>query len=337
MNNKTANITLLDCTLRDGGYVNNWMFGYKNIQEIVSLLGLSNVEYIEVGFIRLGDYNKDQVLFDQMNQLSELIYSTNKKISVIVEIGYGYPVAAFPVKSDNTADLIRVIMWKRHQKECFEYCTELIEKGYKVCVQLTRTDQYTADEFATLIRNFNQLKLYGLYIVDTFGLLTKDMLLGYFNIANDLLNTDIAIGYHSHNNLQQAFSNAISLAEVACKHELMIDASILGMGRGAGNLQLELFMKYLNEKHNKNYDLTPVLQAADDYIIPIYKEIPWGYSMPYYLSAVNNVNPSYVNYIENRGFTIQQIDRLFKRLNQEGFNIVYDEIAINNIIDNEII
>ncbi|MDR2651233.1 MAG: hypothetical protein LBC68_02815 [Prevotellaceae bacterium] len=333
---QTTDIILLDCTLRDGGYINNWIFGRKNIQEIVGLIGQSNVEYIEIGFIKLGKYDQEQAQFSHMNQLSELLYPTNKKLSVMVEIGYNYPVSSFPIKSDETADMVRVILWKRLKNECFEYCKELIKKGYQVCVQLTRTDQYTTEEFTNFIKIFNQIELYGLYIVDTFGVFTKDMLFKYFDIADDILNQNIALGYHSHNNMQQSFANASALTEVKRNHTLMIDASILGIGRGAGNLHLELFMKYLNEKHGKNYNIVPILEAANDYIIPIYEKNPWGYSILYYLSAINNINPSYVNYIKDKNFTVHQIDQLFKKMSQDGVNIVYDENAIDKIIDNEI-
>ncbi|MDR1460551.1 MAG: hypothetical protein LBI78_02785 [Campylobacteraceae bacterium] len=334
---KNTNITLLDCTLRDGGYVNDWMFGRKEIKKITNLIGKSNVEYIEIGFIRLGKHNPEQAIFGHMNELTELLYPTKKKLAVIVEIGYGYPVSLFPVKSDKTVDLVRVILWKRLQKECFEYCKELINKGYEVCVQLTRTDQYTIDEFMDLIQTFNQIKLRGLYIVDTFGLFTKDMLIKYFDIADKILNTDIALGYHSHNNMQQAFTNASSILEVEYKHEVMIDASILGIGRGAGNLHLELFMQYLNDNYGKNYDINPILQAANDYIIPIYKKTPWGYSILYYLSAINNINPSYVDYIKDKQLTVQQISRLFKKMNEYNVNIIYNTNAIDTIITEEII
>jgi 4-hydroxy 2-oxovalerate aldolase len=336
MISKKSDITLLDCTLRDGGYANNWMFGRDNIKEIVNLIGESNVEYIEIGFIRLDEYNSEQAQFNNMEQLSKLLYPTNKKLAVVVEIGYGYPVSLFPIKSEKTATLVRVILWKRLQKECFKYCQELVEKGYEVCVQLTRTDQYTEDEFEKLILMFNNLKLRGLYIVDTFGLFTKDMLLKYFYIADNALANDIALGYHSHNNMQQAFSNSLCVAEVSRKHELMVDASILGMGRGAGNLNIEIFMQYLNDKHNKHYNIEPILEAANDYIMPIYEKTPWGYSIAYYLSAIYNVNPSYVGYIKDKGITVQQTELLFKKINQYGANIVYDEDAVKKIIKNEI-
>jgi 4-hydroxy 2-oxovalerate aldolase len=329
-------ITLLDCTLRDGGYINDWMFGCEEIKNIVRLVGESRVEYIEIGFIKLGQYNQDQAQFNHIDQLTKLLYPTEKKLAAMVEIGYGYPVKLFPKKSEKTPAMIRVISWKRLINESFVYCSELIKKGYEVCIQLTRTDQYTESEFIESIKLFNKLDLKGLYIVDTFGLFTKDMLLKYFSIADDTLRDNIAIGYHAHNNMQQAFSNSCMLAEIKRNHNIMIDASILGIGRGAGNLNIEIFMKYLNDKYNYNYDINPILQAANDYIIPIYEKTPWGYSLLYYLSAVNNINPSYVAYIKDKKLTIGQVEKIFKKMNECNIGIVYDIDAIDKIIADEI-
>jgi 4-hydroxy 2-oxovalerate aldolase len=325
-------ITLLDCTLRDGGYINDWMFGRKGIQDMVQLIGLSKVDYIEIGFIKDAAYNPEQAQFNRMEQITELLYPAPRKLSAIVELGYGYPVTSFPECSEKTIDLVRVIMWKRMLKEGFEYCKELLRRGYKVCVQATRTEQYTEEEFMDLIERFNELRLRGIYIVDTFGLLDKDALLRYVRIADIHLGEGIALGYHAHNNMQQAFTNAVAVTELALNHELMIDVSVLGMGRGAGNLNSELYMHYLNEKYGKKYAIEPLLQVADDYLMPIYDKSPWGYSLPYYLSAVHSVNPAYVNYFKGKNLSNQQIAAIFMKMKEYGTNIIYDTNEADRII-----
>ncbi|GHV93950.1 hypothetical protein AGMMS50293_02700 [Spirochaetia bacterium] len=324
---------LLDCTLRDGGYVNDWMFGRKNIQRIVQLLDMSGVDYIEMGFIRLDDYNPEQAGFNKIEQISDLIPTTRTKLAAMVEIGYGYPAAYFPQKIEtNNIELIRLIIWKRLLKESVEYCKELVKKGYRVCVQVTRTDQYTEKEFIDLIKMFNETKIYGLYIVDTFGLMNKEMVLNYSVIADEYLHTDIALGYHAHNNMQQAFTNTIAMTEKNWKHQLMIDASVLGMGRGAGNLNLELYMKYCNDNYGTDYNIEPLITIVDECLMPFYKSSPWGYSMPYYLSAVNNVNPTYTTYFIHHGLTIKQIDLIFRELKLKDTNIVYDKNIADEMV-----
>jgi 4-hydroxy 2-oxovalerate aldolase len=252
----------------------------------------------------------------------------------MVEIGYGYPVSLFPERAKTNVNLVRLIVWKRMIRESIEYCKELKRKGYEICVQATRTDQYSENEFANFIQQFNEVAPRGIYIVDTFGLLTKDKLLKYANIADENLETNVALGYHAHNNMQQAFSNAVALTEIAWNHELMIDASVFGIGRGSGNLCLELYMQYLNDTFNTNYYIAPLLEVYDKYLERFYRESPWGYSLLYYLSAINGVNPSYVNYFEEKKLSVIQIAKVFSEMKKCDVGIVYNTKVADGIIKN---
>lgn len=325
-------IQILDCTLRDGGYVNDWQFGDVPAQNIVKGLTKTGVDYVEVGFIKLCDYVADKIQFNHMDQISSLFKPTKQKLSLIVEVGYGYPVSNFPERSENTVDLVRVIMWKRMLKEGLKYCKELKQKGYEVGVQATRTEQYNDEEFADFIKMFSEISPKGIYIVDTFGLLDKDALLHYAAIADNNLAENICLGYHAHNNMQQAFSNALTMIEHEWKHNIMLDASVMGMGRGAGNLCLELLLKYLNEHRSGTYNIEPLWEITDKYILPFYKESPWGYSIPYLLSAMNGKNPSYIHYIEKAGLTIEQISRLFTLMKERGVGITFDTDMCDQLI-----
>ena len=183
---------------------------------------------------------------------------------------------------------------------------------------------------------FNEVNPKAIYIVDTFGLLTKDHLFEYAHIADEHLGNGIRLGYHAHNNMQQAFSNTRAMCEENWKHDIMLDASVLGMGRGAGNLCLELLMKYLNETRGCHYSIDQLYEVADKYLMKFYQESPWGYSMPYFLSAKNGRNPSYVHYMEHKGLTIQQISTVFSLMRERGVGITYDTRMCDEII-NEVI
>lgn len=325
-------IQILDCTLRDGGYVNDWMFGDDAAQDIVSKLSVTGVDYVEVGFIKLCDYMKNKIQFSQMDQIAKLFKPTKQKLSLIVEVGYGYPVSNFPERSENAVDLVRVIMWKRMLKEGLEYCKELRKRGYEVGVQATRTEQYNEQEFAEFVEMFNEVSPKGIYIVDTFGLLDKEALMKYATIADNHLSENICLGYHAHNNMQQAFSNTQALLEHKWKHDIMIDASVMGMGRGAGNLCIELLFKYLNERYSTSYPLTPLLEIADKHLMPFYKQSPWGYSIPYFLSAQNGRNPSYVEYLHNKNLTISQIAAVFNEMRKRGVGITFDTSMCDSLV-----
>lgn len=325
-------IEILDCTLRDGGYVNDWNFGVLPSKEIVRTVSEAGVDYTELGFIRLGDYSHGKMQFTEMSQVTDLFRPSSNKLAIMVELGYGYSADAFPNHSENTADLIRVTIWQRMIKQGLDYCKILKDKGYEVAVQATRTDQYSPDEFAEFIQLYNQIAPKAFYIVDTFGLMDKDMLLSYAKIADENLSDGIRIGYHAHNNMQQAVCNAIAFAEHEWQHNLIIDASVMGIGRGAGNLPEEVFFKYLNEKHGGSYRLTPLYDIAERYITPIYDKTPWGYSIPYLLSAKNNCNPTYVDFFKSHGLTYTQMSRVFKEMHRQGIGIRYDEDAARTIM-----
>ena len=328
-------VHVLDCTLRDGGYVNDWDFGDENAKEIVAQLSATGVEYVEVGFIKLCDYVKDKIQFNQMSQIASLFRPSKQKLSAIVEVGYGYPVTSFPPRSENTVDLIRVIMWKRSLKDGLEYCRRLKDLGYDVGVQPTRVEQYEDDEYAELMQNFSEIKPRAIYIVDTFGLLTEEKLLHYAQVADKNMGDGIRLGYHAHNNMQQAFSNAIALIKQTWKHELMLDASVTGMGRGAGNLCLELLLKFLNEHNMGDYNVEPTSEVACR-ISQFFSIAPWGYSMPYYLSAINGRNPSYVLYLDKYQLSIPQIAAVFNTMRERNVGITYDTAMCDAIV-NEIL
>lgn len=325
-------IQVLDCTLRDGGYVNDWQFGDENAKDIVRIVSESGVDYVELAFIRYCNYIANKMEFNDMQQITNLFRPSNIKLSAMVEIGYGYPASLIPPRSSNTVDLIRLVVWKRMMKDSYIYAQELIEKGYEVGIQATRTEQYNDEEFAHFVDYFSSVNPKSIYIVDTFGLLTKDRLLAYASIADKHLGDGVSLGYHAHNNMQQAFSNMIAITEHDWNHPLMIDASVMGIGRGAGNLCLELLEKYLNENHQMNYKEDLVYEVAEKYINPLYEQKPWGYSIPYLLTAINGRNPNYVSYVKEKKLSLPQMAVLFRTMRERDLGIIFDSNMCDSLI-----
>ncbi|MCB2296791.1 aldolase catalytic domain-containing protein [Clostridium tagluense] len=293
-----SKILMLDCTLRDGGYINDWQFGKEAIFDIEKKLVSTGVDIVEIGFLKNEIYNPNRTVFSDEKQIEDIIAPKNKDVlyAAMVEVMNPLPIEYISQRTDTSIDIIRVIVWKRLLKEGFEYCKAITEKGYKVCVQPARVDQYSQQEFVEMVELFNNLNPMAVYIVDSWGTQDKEGILRYIELADKHLKKDIALGFHGHNNLQQAFGCAEAFAELGLKRDIIIDASIYGIGRGAGNLNLEIFARYLNIKFDKNYDITPMLKIYSDYIEKIYKEHPWGYSFPNYLVASYNCNPEYADY-----------------------------------------
>lgn len=295
------NIQILDCTLRDGGYINDWNFGYKNIESILARLTNANIDIIECGFLEDGEYNKDKSLFTSVDQIEALLPKDKGTTQYVAMTRFGLlDINNLKEYDGKSIDGIRITFHEDEAKEAIEYCKLVQEKGYKVYVQPVGTTSYTDSYLLELIEIVNSMQPYAFYIVDTLGLMRKNDLLRMFYLVDNNLQKDIAIGYHSHNNLQLAFSNAQELADVHTKRSIIMDSSVYGMGRGAGNLNTELITQHLNSLKDKKYNTDFLLEIIDETMNEIMREYTWGYSVPYYLAAINNCHPNYATYLMDR-------------------------------------
>lgn len=298
------NINLLDCTLRDGGYINDWKFGKSAIKDISNTMVQTGVEIFEVGFLKDEPYHEDRVVFNSMEQVKRVIAPKQKNVeyAVMCEVVNPIPLEKLAYRDEQSADIIRVIVWKNKivdgtkkdaLEDGYQYCKGIVERGYKLCVQPARVDQYTDEEFASMVQKFSKLNPMAIYVVDSWGTQNAEELLHYMHIADNAMPESIALGYHGHNNMMQALSVAQAMLKEGFNRNLMIDASVYGIGRGAGNLNIEIISKYLNEHYGKQYLITPMLELFDKYINDIYQKEKWGFSVPYYLTAKYNCNPAY--------------------------------------------
>lgn len=327
-------ISVLDCTLRDGGYVNNWNFGENNIKDIIEYLSKSNIEIVECGFLTNEKYNSNVALFNSTKQIKGILPKTTTKTMFVAMITTNKNDFDFKTieNCDNSSITgIRIAFHKYEDDKAIRYAKTLIDKGYEVFIQPMGTTAYTEIELLDLVVKINELNPYAFYIVDTFGSMHKRQLLNMFNIIDNNLSRPIRIGFHSHNNLQLSFSNSIELIEFETSREVIIDSSVLGMGRGSGNLNTELIMRYLNDIDIKKYDLNYIYEIIDNYIINIKKNFDWGYSVPYYISAVNQSHPNYAKFLmEKEKNTNNKINEILSSIK---FNkkIEYDEKYINDL------
>lgn len=312
-------INLLDCTLRDGGYINDWRFGEEVIADMTEKLADTHVEVLEVGFLKDEPYQSDRTVFRSMEQVKKLINPKKPSVqyAVMCEVVNPLPLELLEPRDEDSADIIRVIVWKtRHDKngnvidaldEGFAYCKGIVEKGYRLCVQPARVDQYSDEEFVAMVRRFATLNPMAIYVVDSWGTQNPEELLHYMHLADENMDRSITLGYHGHNNMMQALSAAQAMIKEKFSRDIMIDASVYGIGRGAGNLNLEIIAKYLNEHYGKAYEIMPMLDVYDKYIAAIYRKEAWGYSIPYYLTAKYNCNPNYASFYSAK-FKLSNLD-----------------------------
>ena len=319
-------IYLLDCTLRDGGYINNWAFGEDAIKGVIRKLEATGVEMIEVGFMRVQPYNPAQSLFPTIESFKNVIVDKKPNVMYVGMIDMGAPIPLDTISPyDGTSvDGLRVIFKKSKINEAYDYCKAIKEKGYKVFVNFVNTDQYTDAEWAEGIRYFSPMNPDGITIVDTFGTIKRKQFQKMATVANEHMDPNVMLCYHAHNNLQQAFANAEALVEMDLDRDICIDACVFGMGRGAGNLNLELFAEFLNENYGKQYRIPPMLEIMDEYLAPFYREKFWGYSLPLYLSARWNAHPNYAIYFaEKNDLPVKAFDEILESISLE------DKIVFN--------
>lgn len=313
-------IHVLDCTLRDGGYCNQWKFGFDNTKKITKNLVDANVDIIECGFLtnRVA-YDQDVTKFATLEQLSEVIPADRKGKLFVAMMNYGeYNMEDLPEHDGTSIDGIRVAFHKKDLNQALELCRQIQAKGYLVFVQAMVSLAYTDEEFLALIKTVNEIAPYAFYIVDSFGMMKTKNLIRLFYMVENNLSDGIWIGFHSHNNMQLAYSNAQSLVDAQTNRNLIIDSSIYGMGRGAGNLNTELFVEYLNENAYGQYNLKPLLNVIDEILNDFYQMNYWGYSLPNYVSAVHWTHPNYAGYLSDKHtLTVEAMDEIFAMMPQE--------------------
>ena len=325
------NIHILDCTLRDGGYCNEWQFGFNNVKKIITGLIEANVEIIECGFItNKVTYDPDVTRFEDISQIAKVIPANREGRLFVAMMNYGeYDINELPRCDGTSIDGIRVAYHKKDRKEALELCEQIKSKGYLVFIQAMVSLSYSDDEFLDMIGTVNEINPYAFYIVDSFGMMKGKDLTRLFYMVEHNLNENIWIGFHSHNNMQLAYSNAQRLTNVQTNRNLIIDSSIYGMGRGAGNLNTELFVEYLNENSKKSYQLKPLLRLIDEIINDFYEQNYWGYSLPNYISAAHNAHPNYASYLDDKKtLTIEDMNEIFDMMDDEkrfSFNKTYIE------------
>lgn len=318
-----SNVKILDCTLRDGGYVNQWEFGYDNICKIVENLSDAHIDYIECGFVKAVEYDKNKSLFNNINLLNKILPQISlSKFTLMINYG-DIKIEDIP-QCKNKNILLRVALKKNVLVEALKFCKQLKQKGYKIFINPMYANMYTSEEMLNIIKKVNEIEPETFTIVDTTGSMKESDISRLFYLIDSNLDKNIALGFHSHNSLKLSFPNAQKLLKLCTNRELIIDSTVFGMGRGAGNLCTEVITQYINENYNGKYDIIPILKTIDGQINPIFTQTPWGYSVPYYLAATNSCHPNYATYLaDKKNLSIDTINTILKNIPDEK-KTIYD-------------
>jgi 4-hydroxy 2-oxovalerate aldolase len=320
-------IKIVDCTFRDGGHLNKWHFDMACVKAAFYAAQSNSIDFFEVGYRNpatikdLGDlgYCTDEFL----NQV--LYRSPNTKIAVMIDAGKATSDLFKPCRPDITLiKAVRIAAYPFELQKAFALVEDIHAKGYEVFLNLMASSELTQKEFILLEKWENKKILSGVYFADSFGSFIPSDIPNYVNRLKSL-GFD-KIGFHSHNNLQLAFANTLKAIEVGCA---CVDASVFGMGRGSGNLPIEILVGYLEKNGDNQYNTVPYLDLIERFFTNIFKLKPWGYSLGSLMGGLSNVHPYYVEHLLKNGlYTVDEAWNAL-RLIKERCPISYSSDQLN--------
>jgi 4-hydroxy 2-oxovalerate aldolase len=330
---------ILDCTLRDGGYNNNWLFGKNNIEFIIGKLIDSGVDIIEIGYLKDKNQSDDYAFFS--NQLSiQSVIGTKTNQDFAIMIDHKEYNESFLSKCPKNV-IIRYAFHKKDLNASLSNIDRLVGLGFRVFVQPMVSNSYSKDDFLYLINRINLINPSAFYLVDSFGSFSQVEFRTMIDLLIDHLNLQVAVGFHSHDNRGLAIANGILFIEkfAPTRENVIIDSSVTGMGRGAGNLKTELLIDYLINNKNSNYNIYPILDIIDDFINKYYPKKNWGVNLNRFLSGRKNLHPDYAEFFDDLGLLKhQRVDSIMSKIDENyksSFDIDYATQLYKNFFVNE--
>ena len=337
------NLMLLDCTLRDGGYVNDWKWGYHEAKAIIQALVKARVDVVEVGFLRnVEGYDPDITVCNHIEELNRLLpENTGNTMFSGMAMRSNYDINKLSPYSGKGIELIRVTAHDYDIEEGMEFAKAVKERGYKLSINPINIMGYSDERILWIVDQVNRIQPYQFSIVDTFGSMKRRDLDRIVSLVDNNLDSSIRVALHLHENMSLSCSLAQKFVDKRLIRPVAIDASLMGMGRNPGNLPIELIADYLNEYSDKTYDIDYLMDAIQDYIAPIKGKTEWGYTPAYFLSARFNLHRNYAEHFLKKGdLTNKDINHILARVidskktifDKDYADKLYDEYQ-NHIVD----
>lgn len=285
-------VQILDATLRDGGLVNNFAFTDEFVKALYVMNVAAGVDYMEMGYRA----SKQQFCEDEYGKWKfasdDDIYSivgdnqTDLKLSLMADVGRcDYKTDIAPC-SDSPVDMIRVATYMHQIPEAIDMILDADKKGYETTCNIMAISSVQESDVQYALDELAKTPVKAVYIVDSYGALYPIQMRRITELyLNTMEKYGKLVGIHAHNNQQCAFANTIESMSVGAS---MLDATVCGMGRGAGNCTIEGLIGFLK---NPKYKLDPVLQLIESYMVDMQKEYVWGYDIPYLLTGLSMQHP----------------------------------------------
>ena len=282
-------IKILDCSICDGGLINEWRFSDEFVRATYQCLSEAGVDYIELGY-RASKKQFDPKKFgkwrfcddEDVRRMIEGIESQSK-LSCMVDIGRVENEDILP-RDQSPFSMIRIACYMKDVTKAIALANMIMDKGYETTVNIMAASTNVEREINEGLNDLGKTNIPIVYLVDSYGAMyCEDVTLLVKKYRSAL--PDKTIGIHTHNNRQLAFGNAV---QAIIEGANFVDASVYGIGRGPGNCCQELLLGFLQ---NPKYKLRPVLKLLRDYYLPLREKIEWGYIIPYMITGNLNEHP----------------------------------------------
>jgi 4-hydroxy 2-oxovalerate aldolase len=282
-------IKVLDCSIRDGGLINNWKFSDELVRATYRAMAEAGVDYVEVGYKASKDlfdpkeFGKWRFCEEEPVKRALDGIDARVKLGCMVDIGRVRNEDILPA-SESVFDLIRVACYVKDIDKAIALSDMALDKGYESSINIMAVSTSIEKDVDEALEELAATRVPYVYVVDSYGNMFSedvDFLVEKYKAALP----GKTIGIHTHNNRQLAFANTVQAIIDGCN---ILDASAFGIGRGPGNCPIELLLTFLK---NPKFDVRPVLKLIQEQYLPLSREIEWGYIIPYMITGVLNEHP----------------------------------------------
>lgn len=287
MTDRRRQVQVVDCTLRDGGICNSWQFSEEFASRLALALEQAGVDVMEVGYQTAPNSASTEPTGPWRTCpepiIAQAFRDRNMKLACMVDQGR-FDVQSLRPASDSVIDILRVATYGEHIEDAVDTCEAAIELGYDVFCHVMAVTMCTPQQVDRFLERLRESRVGSVAVVDSYGAMYPHQIRYLMRKYKNWLRPDQSVGVHLHNNQQTAFANAIAAIDEGAD---FVDGTVFGMGRGAGNVPLELLLMYLDDER---HDVRPLLALIDEFM-PMRDELKWGYQVPYGISGWLNRHP----------------------------------------------
>ena len=327
-------ISHLDCTLRDGGYYNNWNFKTNLIEKYLNAMSDIKIDYVEIGFRSLErDEFRGACAYTTDNFLNTLKIPKNIKIAVMINASELVKEATkkknldtlkklFKKSNQTKIKLVRVAAHINEISKLMPLIPTIKKLGYKIAINLMQISDRTDSEIKNFCILSQKYKIDVLYFADSTGSLNSNKTIQITKIFRKYWKGNL--GIHAHDNMGKAMENSISAIDNGAN---WVDSTVLGMGRGPGNVKTESLIVELEKKLEKKINYTNLLKLTDNEFLQMKNQYNWGSNPYYYLSGVHGIHPTFIQkMLESKSYRPEEILAVIDNLKTSGGKKFSDDL-----------